>query len=358
MNVAHLRWTACQIFGKLFHMNPLPLLLAVLLAASLAGCSKSDDQAAKGEAPQDRKFITFGTAPPGGTFFVVGAAIAEALEAAEASQDYMVSAESTKGSTENIRRLASGDFDFTMSNAAVTWYAVRGAGDWEGNPLPLRAIATMAPNVAFFITPESTGIESFEDLKGKRVVVGPAGSGMEAFIRPILEEHGVTYDDFTPLYQGQAGAVELLQDGAADAAFLGGAVPTASIVQATATRPINFIPFEPEVRERLIEKYEFFKPHTIAAGTYKGQEEDYPCLNVGSMHLITDAEEEEAFVYWLTKSIYEASDKIAQTHKAGNSLNAANVVVDTGTPFHPGAIRYYKEIGIWPEESTDGSGEE
>lgn len=340
-------------------MKSLNFLLAALLAGSLAACSKSDNQTtSKDGGEQERKFITFGTAPPGGTFFVVGAAIAEALEAAEASRDYVVSAESTKGSTENIRRLAAGDFDFTMSNAAVTWYAVRGAGDWEDNPLPLRSIATMAPNVAFFITPTSTGIESFEDLKGKRVVVGPAGSGMEAFIRPILEEHGVTYDDFTPLYQGQAGAVELLQDGAADAAFLGGAVPTASIVQATATQPITFIPFDPEVRERLIEKYEFFKPHVIPGGTYKGREEDYPCLNVGSMHLITDAQEEEAFVYWLTKSIYESADTIALKHPAGKSLNAENVVLKTGTPFHPGAIRYYQEIGIWPEKPGEASGEE
>jgi len=340
----------CAIFPAVMRFFS---LLWLGLALILAGCSKSnDDASAHGRDDKERQFITFGTAPPGGTFFVVGAAIAEALEAAEAEKDYVVSAESTKGSTENIRRLADGDFDFTMSNAAVTWYAVRGQGEWEGNPLALRSIATMAPNVAFFITPTSSGIEKFEDLKRKRVVVGPAGSGMEAFIRPMLQAHGVSYDDFTPLHQGQAGAVELLQDGAADAAFLGGAVPTASIVQATATQPITFIPFDPETREQLVKKYDFFKPHVIPAGTYKGQDEDYACLNVGSMHLITTEDADEDFVYWLTKSVFEGGDSIAEKHPAGKSLNPKNVVLQTGTPFHPGAIRYYREIGIWPEKSA------
>ncbi len=350
--------TLPQSCAMLILVNRLSYFLSIPALLALGACSKpatSDNESASPE--EERRFITFGTAPPGGTFFVVGAAIAEALQAAAGERPYTVSAESTKGSTENIRRLTQGEFDFTMSNAAVTWYAVRGEGEWAGEPEAITSIATMAPNVAFFITPEKSDIKQIADLKGKRVVVGPAGSGMEAFIEPILNAHGVTYDDFTPLHQGQAGAVELLQDGAADAAFLGGAVPTASIVQAAATQPIRFIPFDPETRTALVEKYDFFDPFTIPAGTYSGQETDYDCLNVGSMHLITRADQDEDFVYWLTKSVYEAADEIASKHPAGKSLNAKNVAIETGTPFHPGAIRYYKEIGIWPESATPQAAE-
>ena len=314
-----------------------------LLAALVAGaCGGSDSTSSVG----DRRFISIGTAPPGGAFFVVGGALGEVLN--EHGPGWEVTSEATKGSRENIRRLDSGELDLALSNAAITYFAVRGQGSWE-KAYPLRAMMTLAPNVALFITPESSGIRSIADIRDKRVVVGPAGAGWEAFVSPIVEAHGVTYDDFTPLNNTQAGAVDMLADGSAAAAFLGGAVPTASIVQASTSQDILLVPFNRDAVESLVDEFPFFYEHAIPADTYRGQDQDYQGLDVGSMHLVTAAAADQELVYQMTKAIYENRTRVAEIHPAGNAINPENVVRDTGVEFHPGAVRYYRDIGIWPE---------
>ncbi len=297
-------------------------------------------------APQDRAdtFLSVGTAPPGGAFFVVGGAIAQVVD------DHMpwtVSAEATKGTQENIRRLSSGELDFALANAAISYFAVRGEGAW-GQKQDINAVMTLAPNVALFVAPQSSGVKSLSDLKGERVVVGPAGAGFEYFLKPILNAHGVTYDDFTPLYNTQAGTVDMLADGSAAAAFLGGAVPTASITQASASQALYFLPYEESAKQRLFETYPFFFSATIPANTYRGQTQAFAGMNVGSMHLITRGSLNEDTVYKFTKTLYERRAEVVKKHPAGKAINPKNIIRNTGTPFHPGAIKYFKEINIWP----------
>jgi len=315
------------------------LLVSLLL---LAGCGTGE-----GERSSGRSFLSIGTAPVGGAFFVVGGAIGEVLNEHRGDSRWEVTAEATKGSQENIRRLTRGELDLAMANAAITYFAVRGEAGWD-RAHAVRTVMTLAPNVALFVTAEDSGIRSMTDLKGKRVVVGPAGAGFQFFVRPLLEAHGVTYDDFSVLHNTQAGAVDMLADGSAAAAFLGGAVPTASITQASSSHDVFFVPYTTEAIERLTDEFLFFRPGSIPAGTYRGQEEDFNGLDVGSMHLITSADKDEELVYRLTKTIYENRDRVTEKHAAGRAINPKNVVRDTGTEFHPGAIRYYQEIGIWP----------
>jgi TRAP transporter TAXI family solute receptor len=317
-------------------------LAAILLAACATVPSPEGEGGGAGQ-----RFLSLGTAPPGGAFFVVGGAIAEVLNASGGDSGWEVTAEATKGSQENIRRLDRGELDLALANSAISYFAARGEGAWERS-YPLRVVVTLAPNVALFIAPAGGGVETIEDLRGRRVVVGPAGAGFEYFLGPILEAHGLTYDDFSPLHGTQAGAVDMLADGSAAAAFLGGAVPTASITQASTSQKVRFVPYDAAAVETLIESYEFFRPATIPAGTYRGLEEDYAGLDVGSMHLVTMAGVDEELIYRLTKTIYEHRDDVTAKHPAGRAINPNNAVRDTGIEFHPGAIRYYEEIGIWP----------
>jgi len=295
-----------------------------------------------------RQFLSVGTAPPGGAFFVVGGAIAQVVSKNIGDLNWEVAAEATKGTQENIRRLTTGELEFALANAAISYFAVRGRGAWK-HEQPIRAVMTLAPNVALFVAPKSSGVKSIPDLKGKRVVVGPAGAGFEYFLEPILQAHGVTYKDFTPLNSTQAGAVNMLADRSVAAAFLGGAVPTASITQAASSQEIIFVPFDGAAKQQLIDDYPFFGHSTIPAGTYRHQDDPFHGLNVGAMHLITSSYLDEANVYQFTKILYEHRAEVVKTHLAGKAINAGNVVKDTGMAFHPGAIRYYTEIGIWPE---------
>ncbi|MCP3981028.1 MAG: TAXI family TRAP transporter solute-binding subunit [bacterium] len=322
------------------HRFPALLLLALLVF--LGGC------ASDGESGGGRRFLSVGTAPVGGAFFPVGGAIAQTLTDNAGDHGWQVTAEATKGSQENIRRLAGGELDLALSNAAITYHAVRGEGGWD-QAYEMRAVMTLAPNVALFITPNDSGVKTMADLRGKRVVMGPAGAGFEFFLRPLIGAHGLTYDDLNVLNAGQTQAVDMLSDGSAAAAFLGGAVPTASITQAASSRNIHFVPFDAAALEKLTGDYLFFNRATIPAGTYTGQDEEFQGLDVGSMHLITSADAPEELIYAITKAVYEHREQVVAQHPAGRAINPRNVVRDTGTEFHPGAVRFYREIGIWPE---------
>ena len=325
--------------------NTFRSLALVVGAAVLSSCAPSDREA---DTTPDRQFLSIGTAPPGGAFFVVGGALSEVLQNHRAGDGWQVTAEATKGSQENIRRLGSAELDLGLANSAITYFAVRGEGNWETRQ-DVQVIMTLAPNVAMFLTPVRSGITAIGDLAGHRVVVGPARAGFEYFLAPILQAHGGTYEDFTPLNNTQAGAVDMLSDGSAAAAFLGGAVPTASITQATASQEIHFVPFDEDAVEQLLARYPFFDRVTVPAETYRGQAEPFFGMNVGSMHLIARSDLDEELAYRITSTLWENRAEVVERHAAGRAIQPEIVVRDTGVEFHPGAIRYYREIGIWPQ---------
>ena len=331
--------------------------LSIICVIFAFGC----DNATKRDTPQSqetdtaelvndptskRRYISVGTAPAGGAFFVVGSAIAEVVAGNAPNTGWEVTAEATKGTQENIRRIVSGELEFALANAAISYFAVRGEGAWETEH-PIRNVMTLAPNVGLFLTPQSSGVRTIQDFAGKRIVVGPAGAGFEYFLRPILAAHGVTYDDFTPINSTYIGAVDLLADGSAAAAFIGGAVPTPAATQASTSQDIFFIPFDAAAKQSLFADYPFFNAITIPAKTYKGQTEPFASMNVGAMHLITAEGADEDLVYAFTKTLYTHREEVVKRHGAGKAINPTNVVKDTGTAFHLGAIRFYQEIGIW-----------
>ena len=332
-----------------------PWVTSVLAALCLAGCDPTGQEGGSATPAAERRFLSIGTAPPGGAFFVVGGAIGEVLNAHPGANAWNVTAEATKGSLENIRRLASGEIDLALANSAITYFAVRGEEGWE-KAYEVRTVMTLASNVALFVTPADSGVQEIADFKGKRIVVGVAGAGFEYFVGPLLAAHGVTYEDFKPLYNTQIGAVDMLTDGSAAAAFLGGAVPTASVTQAATSREVLFIPYSDEAKSELVRTYPFFRPATIPAGTYPNQNEDFNGLDVGSMHLIASSNADEELIYQLTRTIYENRERVTEKHAAGRAIAPGNVIRDTGTRFHPGAIKYYEEIGIWGAQPGKGDG--
>jgi TRAP transporter TAXI family solute receptor len=326
------------------------LVLGLTVVLVCAACSSGDDGASAGSSAE-RKFLSVGTAPAGGAFFVVGSAIAEVLDSNAGDHGWSVNAETTKGSQENIRRIAAGELELALANSAISYFAWRGVEAW-GEAADIRVVMTLAPNVALFIAPEG-GVATIADLKGKRVYLGPSGAGFHYFIRPLLEAHGLAYEDMVAVHGGQTQAVDYLADGSADAAFLGGAVPTASITQAATSQKIHFVPYSAEALDHVTQDFQFFRPATIPGGTYRGLEADYHGLDVGSMHLIASATADEELIYQITKTLYENREQVVAKHPAGRAINPNNVARDTGTLFHPGAIRYYEEIGVWPGENVE-----
>ena len=375
--------------------------LLVVLALGAVACQKGERH----------RFLSFGTAPVGGTFPVVGGAIAEVLNLHRGSHNWKVQIKGSKGSQENIRRLASGQFELGMSNSAISFFASQGGSNWKSEGrYDVRAVCTLAPLVAMFVTKRDSGIRAITDLKGRRVVIGPAGAGFEMFVMPILEAHGVAAGSFSAIYAPQGVAVEMLGDGAADAAFLGGALPAQSIIQASGSFEVYVIPFDPGVRGRLIRDYAFFKPipHALVKSRYpkilhyeledriaqmsraealvfmgdeglrvpgaETMELDalrnalagarFGWLNVGSMQVVTHKNTDKQLIRNLLEVLWEQREELARRHPALGFLQLRSVplpggqkrlvqgaVLYTGIPFHPGAVEFYEghpEIGFRP----------
>ncbi len=329
------------------------LVMFPLLAFS--GCSGDSSSGpgggGSGGAKRRKPFFSMGTSPLGGTFQVVGDALCQVLNEKLQSQRMKFQAKATKGSRENIRRVDRGELELAIANSSITYFAVRGQEPWDRS-YQVRTVMTLAPNVIMLLTLKDSGIKTIQDIKGKRVVVGPAGAGFEMFLGPLLAEHGVTYDDFQPLNNNQAGAVDMLGDGSADVICLGGVIPSGTIARACTTYDIHFIPFDPEACNRLVQKYPFFHHIVVPGGTYPDLPDDFPALNVGSMHVITGKDMDADTVYLITKTLYEQREAVLKRHPVGKFINPQNAPSYTGTPFHPGAIRFYREQGIWPAENT------
>jgi uncharacterized protein len=318
------------------------LFATVVCALSVASCNKQDG---------GMKFVDIGTSPSGGVFNPVGTDIAEVLNNNKGDNDWKAQPKGTKGSQENIRMLEGGDLQLAISNASISYFAFKGESGWDSKH-EIRTVATIAPNVAMFITKTGSGIKTIQDLKGKRVICGPEGAGFEMFVEPIIKAHGVEFSDFTKLNTVPNEAVDELQDGKADAAFLGGAVPTPAVVRACREMDIFFVPFDPKAVEQLCNDYPFFEPITIKQDKYEDLKADYNAMNVGSMHLITHAKMDEELIYQITKALFENRDQF--TERATELFfTESNAPRNTGTPFHPGAIKFYKEAKIWPEQQKE-----
>jgi TRAP transporter TAXI family solute receptor len=328
----------------------LALALLAGLTLGLSGCNSSGDSAGGGgNSSGGKQFITVGTATQGGVYSLVGNAIANTVEAEKGGLNWSVTAQGSKGTQENIRKLSAGEIEFGMSNAAIAYFASRGEGSWDKKQ-EIRSVATLAPNICVFVTTEKANIKTMADLKGKRVVLGPPGAGFEAFLGPILKAHGLTYDDVEVKNAGFLAASELLADGGADAAFMGGVPPNGVVKGLCQSQDVVFVKMNDNLYDTL-KDLPFYAPATVKAGVYSDLAEDLGTVNCGNMQLITHADVDEEVVYNFTKLLFENAKKIADQHPAGNAIKPGNVVKQVGVPFHPGAIKYYKEKGFWPEDA-------
>ena len=140
----------------------------------------------------------------------------------------------------------------------------------------------------------------------------------------------------------------MIKDGGADAAFMGGVPPNGIVKGLCKDRDIVFVKLREDIAEQL-KDLPFYAPANVKAGTYEDLTEDLATVNVGNMQLITHANVDEDVVYEFTKKLYENREKIAELHAAGKAINPKNVGKDVGIPFHPGAIKYFKEAGFWSE---------
>ncbi|WP_059106019.1 TAXI family TRAP transporter solute-binding subunit [Shouchella shacheensis] len=303
-----------------------------------------DVEQAAGEAPQD---FSFGSATVGGLWYTLSGAMGEGISELYPNSSVTVV---EGGSISNLIGLGEGLYPIGFSNGQTVPEALEGIRDFEEPVENVSTLATLYPNVMHIIVPESSDIESVLDLAGKRVSPGIKGySGELAFI-DILEAVGMDYDDLEHIeYTGTAEAGDLMRDGHIDA-FVGMlAAPVPTVQELDTTLGVRLIPLEEDVVEGLNELNPGYLEHTIEGGTYSGIEEDVLTTAGYTVLLANNELIDEDVGYELTKMIVENAGQWSQLSSTLDVFDAEYSVENNVGPLHPGAERYYEEIGALQE---------
>lgn len=212
------------------------------VAAAEADTSAAAEGSLKGLTPEERakEFITVGTGPTSGIYFPIGGAFATALS----DYGYQTSAEATNATGQNIQNILNGDAEIAiaMQDAVMQAYTATGAYEGKEPATGLKALMRLWPNYVQLVTTADTGITSVEDLKGKRVGVGAANSGVEINARMILNAYGITYDDITPDYLAYGEAIDNMKNGQCDAVFVTSGLPNATVMDLGVSYDMVVIP--------------------------------------------------------------------------------------------------------------------
>jgi TRAP transporter TAXI family solute receptor len=299
-----------------------------------------------GTAAQAQQFFRIGTGGTAGTYFPVGGMVANVISQ---PGKLAATAQSSAGSVANVNAIASGAIESGFSQADVASWSYTATGVWQGRPAvsSLRLIANLYPESVHIVARKGAGIRSVADLKGKRVALDEPGSGTLLNARSILAAYGLKDADLRAEYIKPNQAGDKLKDGALDAFFFTGGAPAGAIAElASAGAGIELVPIDGPQADAIRKASGFFAPDVIPADTYKGLPA-VKTLAVGAQWVTSDKADANV-VYEIVKRLYSADGQKAMGagHAKGKYITKENAVQGAGIPFHPGAERFYKEVGV------------
>ncbi len=307
--------------------------LLLVTARMLASCSKN--------AKKDYILATGGT---GGTYYPFGGAIANIWNTK--IENMNVTAQATGASAENLRLINKGEAEYAIVQNDVMDYAYNGTDLFAGEKLAnIMTIGTLYPEVVQIAVSKDSGIKSIADFKGKRISVGDAGSGVEFNAKQIMEGYGLTFDDIKKSNLSFKESAEGIQNGTLDGCFVTAGVPNAALQELAFTAGLTLVPVDGDAAKKICEKYGYYTQTTIPGGTYKGTDDDTPALAIKAT-LAVSSKLDEQTVYEMTKALFENLDELATAHAKGKEVSAKAAVTGVSVPFHPGAKKYFKEIGL------------
>lgn len=293
---------------------------------------------------QRAQFVTVLTGGQSGVYYPVGVALAQNY--AENIDNVRATAQVTKASAENMNLLQAGrgEIAFSLADTVEDAWNGREEAGFTAKLDKLRGITRLYNNYVHIIANPESGINSIEDLKGKRVSVGAARSGTELNARAIFKAAGLEYSDFSKVeYLSFGESVELMKNRQIDATLQSSGLGVASIRDLASAIKINVIAIPQEIVEKV--DSEAYVVDVIPANTYDGQTEDVPTAAIPNF-LISHADVSDDIAYEMTRVVYEKLDNLKSTHNAMNAMDIKNAISGMPVPVHPGAERYFKEQGI------------
>lgn len=325
------------------------LLLSMTLA--LTACSGGQDSSAVpggGAAKQDdfRTDIQIGTGSTGGTYFPLGQEISNLLNANVKVDGFNSSAVASGASVDNLAKIGRGEMQMGMTVHLTALGAVNGKDDFEGTKVEnFGFMGHIYPEVMQVVSLKSKGIQSIADLKGKKVAIGPAGSGTQFAAKLVLEAYGIKDGDYEAFQEGFGDAKGKLQDGVIDASFGLLGLPASSIDELQVqTKNVQYLPIEGDAL-KYVEDHSDYGAFEIPADTYTWLDKPVSTVSAYAVMVGSTNQISEELGYEITKAMFENAGQI--THQQGSNLTKENALRGSeGLPLHPGAEKYFKEAGI------------
>ena len=328
-----------------------------LIAAGFAGLLAATSVA----QAQTPSFFRIGTGSAGGTYFPIGGTIANGISAPPGSRPcdkggqcgvpgLIAIAQSTTASVFNNAAVQNGELEAGMAAADVTRSMYMGSGKFEGKPHEkLRIVANLYPEDLHLVLPKGQTINDLSDLEGKRVGIAQAGSGTQVAVLQMLEAWGITRDNIEEAELNNSQSAERLADGQLDAYFYAAGWPVAAMVQLASTKGMNLHSFTEADMQKINSIIPAYIPSKIPGGVYEGVANDSLTPAVSAL-LVVSSDQSEELIYGITKALWNDNTRklLDNGHAKGKQITletALDGVQALGVPLHPGAEKFYKEVG-------------
>ncbi|MBN3493729.1 MULTISPECIES: TAXI family TRAP transporter solute-binding subunit [Vibrio] len=320
------------------------LLKNVMTAASVAALLGTTFYASASD-----RFITIGTGGVTGVYYPTGGAICRLVNKTKKEHGIRCSVESTGGSIYNINTIRAGELDLGIAQSDWQYHGYNGTSKFsDAGPFKeLRAVFSVHPEPFTVVARADSGIKSFEDLKGKRVNIGNPGSGQRGTMEVLMDQYGWTTKDFKLASELKAAEQsKALCDNKIDAMVYVVGHPSGAIQEATTSCDSHIVQVSSPQVNKLLSDASYYRTATVPGGMYKGNPDDVQTFGVGATFVSSTAVPEDV-VYNTVKAVFENFDDFRKLHPAFANLKKEEMVKDgLSAPLHPGALKYYKEVGL------------
>ncbi|MBK6864202.1 MAG: TAXI family TRAP transporter solute-binding subunit [Ideonella sp.] len=319
------------------------LTVKLLAAAALAASTLASPAVAQ---PQ-QKFITVGTGGIVGVYYPLGGAICRFVNAGRKDHGLRCTVESTGGSVFNINAVMSGDMDIGFAQSDTQYYAMTGAAAFKDKPQPkLRALFSVYPELLTLVTRQDANIKTFADIKGKRINVGDPGSGTRVTTELVMKEMGIKLEELK--FAGELKFVEMapaLCDNKIDAFTFVAGHPNAIFQEAATTCASSIASVTGPAVDKLVKDNPFYAKASVPGKLYKGTDNPQPTFGVMAT-VVASADLPEQTAYVITKAVFDNFDDFRKLHPAVANITKEQMLSGNTVPFHPGALKYFKEKGL------------
>jgi len=294
-------------------------------------------------APAAAQQVTFMTGPQGGSWIPLGGALKGLWE----KNIPGLSITQTPGAgIANVRGVDEGKAQIGMSNSNTAVLGIQGGKPYPKKVTNVCQLGNLYPQYFQVVAAANSGINSYKDLKGKRLVTQPKGNTAELLTDQILRLNGMSYGSLAKanFQAGYTDAVAMMKDGHADVFTLGTTAPASAVMDLASARDVRLIPVDDMTYQGVKNANPGHNKLIIKAGTYPKQDKDVPVIGY-STHIVVACNLAEDTVYKMAKVMVTHVGDMAAVVKAISGATAKDIALDIGVPFHKGAAKYYKEVG-------------